>query len=571
MTVTRLRWFDLHRVSAWVFTGCVVIFAVVGRAVDDASHGGIGRTALYAACFGIMSWIVSSALFGWFDRLAESGVEQEENGESVLNSRIRTSQYWLDRRIPETFGSSIKRQGWLWWLAILVCWLPWFIVCWPGVMRDDTIAQFMQSAGYHPYYSQHPIFDTLVFGLFWSIGSAAHNLLLGMGLYILVQALAFALGVALVLSYLRKTGAARSVQLIVFLFFALCPAIAGAVPTMSKDSLHAVFLLPLSIIFVECCLTRGRVLKRIPVCVSLVVLIMLCALSKRTATLAIICSFIVLLVLVKGYRRRVFVCLVLAVILAQGVAEPLMERATRAEVTPGKEVMGWVMLPVARVQSVAPELISSQEKQDFAGTMDLQRAGATYTDYRVDETSWTINVDATVPQKMASMRSWLALGFHAPGEYIKAYGNLMLGWFYPQEGVFYGWNSEGLFTKSYMRQWDGFVVPPLKAEDVLHSMRGTDQKPSVLLHAAYLGQRIASDPKLNAHAYYATYIPLLLLIYGISRKRWIAMAAGAMLGFNVLVLYLSPLVFSWYLLPVVFILPLFLGVTACDDTILHEK
>lgn len=432
-------------------------------------------------------------------------------------------------------------------------------------MRDDTIAQFMQSAGYHWYYSQHPLFDTLLFGVFWNIGFAAHDLLLGLGLYVLVQTLAFAVGVALVLCYLGKLGAPRSLLLAVFLFFAFCPAIVGAVPTMAKDSLHAVFLLPLAIVFVEACRTRGAVLRRWPVAVAFVTLIVLCALSKRTATLAIICAFVVLAVLSKGYRARVLACLLVAVILAQGVVEPALEKITRAEVTPGKEVMGLVMLPVARVQSKFPERITPQERAALSGVMNVEEAGATYAGYRVDETSWTINNNASMRQKMQGIGAWISLGLRAPGEYVKAFGNLMLGWFYPQDGVFYGSDSDGLFTRQCMMQWNGFVHPSLTAEAVLHDMRGTSRKPPIIRSAARMGQKLASDPKWNAYAYYATYIPLMLLIYAMSRRRWLAAATGAMLGFNVLVLYLSPLVFSWYLLPVVFILPLFFGTTVCFD------
>lgn len=564
------RWFNHRDVSTWVFTCFIIAFVCIGRFVDDHSHGGLERSILYALAFGFAAWIVSSLIFHWFDRISSSKMENEKDVYSVsLGQRLVNVDYWMRRRAPITFTAGVKQYGCAWLVCVLLCWLPWLVVCWPGVMRDDTIAQFMQSAGYHRYYSQHPLFDTLIFGLFWNIGSAVHNLLLGMGLYIFVQALAFAAGVALVLCYLRKLGSPRSLLVAVFLFFAFCPAIVGAVPTMAKDSLHAVFLLPLSIVFIETCRTRGVVLSRWPVAVTMVTLIILCALSKRTATLAIICAFLVLVVISKGYRTRVISCLVVAIVLAQGVIEPGLEKVTHARITPGKEVMGLVMLPVARMQAENPEYLTSQERDALSEVMNVEEAGETYAGYRVDETSWTINNEASAQQKVRAIGAWISLGLRAPAEYIKAYGNLMLGWFYPQEGVFYGYDSDGLFNQQYMKQWDTFVASPLTAEDVLHDMRGTGNKPAIIQKAAVFGYQIASDPRLNAHAYYATYIPLLLLVYGVSRRRWLAVAAGSMLSFNVLVLYLSPLVFSWYLLPVAFILPLFFGVTACFDESEH--
>lgn len=105
---------------------------------------------------------------------------------------------------------------------------------------------------------------------------------------------------------------------------------------MAKDSLHTVFLLPLSIIYVEIFLTRGKVLHRRPVCVMLVLLVALCMLSKRTATVAILCAFCVLVASVKKNRLKVVASMIIAMVLAQGIIEPALVRVTHAEVSPGR-------------------------------------------------------------------------------------------------------------------------------------------------------------------------------------------------------------------------------------------
>lgn len=472
--------------------------------------------------------------------------------------------YWMTPTEPDTFGHVLRRDGWRWFVAIIACWLPWVLICLPGVVRDDTIAQFMQSSGNFPYYSQHPLFDTLVFGLFWRAGEALGGLKVGMSLYVAAQMLAFAAGVAIVLCFLRKRGAARSVLLATLLFFGFAPGIAGAVPTMAKDSIHAVFLLPLAVLFAEACLTRGRVLERIPFCVALVALIALAALSKRTSTMAIAVAFLVLIVMAKGWGRRLIaaVCLVLALVLAQGVVEPALEQATHAQISPSKEVMADVLQPIARVQRLHPERITPQEREALAGATDLEAAGHNYVEWRTDEVSWTVNPQATAGDKLRAIGAWVTIGLRNPGEYVKAYGNMTLGWYYPHGSAFYGWHSEGTFNPQYMVQWSGFVQPPATAEQVLGPLRGTDRKSPWRVQAGLLADRLQNYSARNALAYYATWLPLALLAYGLSRRRWRAVGAGVFLGAHVLVLYASPLAFVWYLLPVAFLLPLFAGVNA---------
>ncbi|MFR4831359.1 MAG: hypothetical protein ACLUA4_00775 [Bifidobacterium sp.] len=109
------------------------------------------------------------------------------------------------------------------WCDILLVALGYHVLALVSA-RDDTIAQFMQSSGYHFYYTQHPLFDTLVFGFFWELGFALHHVLLGLGIYVLVQTFSFAIGVMLVLCYLRKIGAARSLFVGYFSLLLSCPA-----------------------------------------------------------------------------------------------------------------------------------------------------------------------------------------------------------------------------------------------------------------------------------------------------------------------------------------------------------
>lgn len=80
-------------------------------------------------------------------------------------------------------------------LTIAIAWLPWLILTWPGSMRDDTLAQYLQSSGLHHYYTQHPLFDTLTFALFWHIGSALGSPLIGQALYAVTQAVLLAAGI----------------------------------------------------------------------------------------------------------------------------------------------------------------------------------------------------------------------------------------------------------------------------------------------------------------------------------------------------------------------------------------
>ena len=106
--------------------------------------------------------------------------------------------------------------------------------------------------------------------------------------------------------------------------------------------------------------------------------------------------------------------MIIAMVLAQGIIEPALVRVTHAEVSPGKEVMGLIMMPVARIQSISPERISPQERSALSSLLNIDKAGKTYTNYRIDETSWTINNEASIAQKIKGIGAWVSLGVHNP-------------------------------------------------------------------------------------------------------------------------------------------------------------
>ena len=154
-------------ISVWVFAFIIMLLVLIGRAVDDGSQGGSKRSLAYAAVFGLLSWLIAYLIFHWFDCLTGSRVENGDSASLPLRQRVMSVDYWAATQDAISFTTSIKKYGLVCLIGVIFCWLPWVITCWPGVMRDDTIAQFMQSSGYHFYYTQHPLFDTLVFGFFW--------------------------------------------------------------------------------------------------------------------------------------------------------------------------------------------------------------------------------------------------------------------------------------------------------------------------------------------------------------------------------------------------------------------
>lgn len=523
---------------------------------------------------------------------AHGGRSRQSKKHSKTYRSISAILSWLTARRPTTLSTSLRARFLPYLLTLAIAWLPWLILTWPGSMRDDTLAQYLQSSGLHNYYTQHPLFDTLTFGLFWHIGSALGSPLIGQALYTVTQAVLLAAGCALLLCYIRKIGSPRWLIGLGLVYLATNYVVVGAITTMGKDSLHAVFYLPLAVLFVEACLTRGSVLARRPVAFAFVILLFATIVSKRTAIIIVLCAGCCLLAVCtpKGARRRAFACLAVAIVVAQGVWTPLSAAATHANRSPGREVWGLVTQPVARLAHDDPSAIDKVQRRRLNAIMDLDWAAAGINPHRTDETFRTLREHPrpTTAQQLAALQVWAQLGLAHPTEYATAYAGVTRGWWDPRVNFAYPTDSDYLFTPSYLRQWASFLTEgawkhtsdgdadTVAAERLaaiehdLAPLRGTSDKPQWqknILRAIHRWARsdgrvgVRKGNLLTSMALYVTWIPLaagLALVVRPARRRYgPALAAYGLLAFTVLSLYASPVALFWYPIPVFLTLPLF--------------
>lgn len=523
---------------------------------------------------------------------AHGGRSRQSKKHSKTYRSISAILSWLTARRPTTLSTSLRARFLPYLLTLAIAWLPWLILTWPGSMRDDTLAQYLQSSGLHHYYTQHPLFDTLTFGLFWHIGSALGSPLIGQALYTVTQAVLLAAGCALLLCYIRKIGSPRWLIGLGLVYLATNYVVVGAITTMGKDSLHAVFYLPLAVLFVEACLTRGSVLARRPVAFAFVILLFATIVSKRTALIIVLCAGCCLLAVCtpKGARRRAFACLAVAIVVAQGVWTPLSAAATHANRSPGREVWGLVTQPVARLAHDDPSAIDKVQRRRLNAIMDLDWAAAGINPHRTDETFRTLREHPrpTTAQQLAALQVWAQLGLAHPTEYATAYAGVTRGWWDPRVNFAYPTDSDYLFTPSYLRQWASFLTEgawkhtsdgdadTVAAERLaaiehdLAPLRGTSDKPQWqknILRAIHRWARsdgrvgVRKGNLLTSMALYVTWIPLaagLALVVRPARRRYgPALAAYGLLAFTVLSLYASPMALFWYPIPVFLTLPLF--------------
>jgi len=119
--------------------------------------------------------------------------------------------------------------------GILLCWLPYFVIYYPGCLSGDSIVELMIQLGLRPMSDHHPVMHQLMVRLGLAVGGLFGSVSLGVAVYTLLQMLLMALAFALCLRYLKRAGAKKGMLTAAFLFYALYTINGYYSVTMWKD------------------------------------------------------------------------------------------------------------------------------------------------------------------------------------------------------------------------------------------------------------------------------------------------------------------------------------------------
>lgn len=147
--------------------------------------------------------------------------------------------WFLQAASSMTLTGSGYSYAWIPYMAALICflcWLPYFLYEYPGVMTPDSINQYAQVIGAYQLSNHHSIVHTALIGLFYKIGlSITQDIHTGLALYTIAQMVFMALSAGYVIRTLQKADVITPVVLLTIGFYALMPYNGAYAVTIWKD------------------------------------------------------------------------------------------------------------------------------------------------------------------------------------------------------------------------------------------------------------------------------------------------------------------------------------------------
>ena len=359
-------------------------------------------------------------------------------------------------------GSSTTHKWPGYWqgvVVILVCWLPFYLWSFPGIVTSDSTTQIIQAIN-HNYSNHHPVLQTWVIQGVMAITSAfSDSLNTAVAFYIILQCIVLALIYAYVVSTLCDYKVKPIICYAVLLYFAIMPYNVMMSLNMWKDTLFSGGFL----LFIICTWRIIQGSKGKDLLLLFLGGIILCML-RNNGWYAFIVSIPVIAVFF--WKKRKDACFVLIAILISAaiLRGPIFKKFNVL----GPNIVESLSIPMQQIANVISndKELTKEEEEIISAVVDIDKIKETYdcryADYIKNLVLSKGNTDAIVNDKAGFFKAWLQIGLRNPGLYLQAFVNQTEGYYNPDiqrwqytQGV---WNTQmPIYSRSLLPEGIGAI------------------------------------------------------------------------------------------------------------------
>lgn len=430
--------------------------------------------------------------------------------------------------------SSVSSKGLKWieshfyftaFIVIFACWIPYFLIFYPGSVPHDGYAQLNIFFGFWEKSNAHPYFSTLFMGAIMSIGRIINDNF-GVFFFIVVQSLICSAIYALVCKKIRDLGMPLWMSIGTVAFYALVPMWPAYSQALTKDTLFYAFFALYVVLFIEILKNREAVLYRN--LIFFTVISLLVCLFRNNGIYMLLPAGILLVFAMKKLNKIKVATAVLAMFLIYQAFSMLALPAMGVEKGPVREALSLPFQQTARYVRDHGDDVTEYEKQVIGKVLDYDNLAERYDPDTSDPVKNSSNVNASDAEILEYLSVWKDMLLRHPGTYIQATINNTYCYYYPFEN-----NDIMLAYQMYTKG------PPISTGDLdIHYVNDKTVIDSAKQYAQYwLDFPVIS---LLSNPGFYTWVIIVLIAVLLRRRKFAAMTALIAPLLNIAVCTASP-------------------------------
>ncbi len=338
-------------------------------------------------------------------------------------------------------------------IILFVCYLPYIIAFYPGILSPDPSNQIKQFYGIPTKYNDysvmldenvtitnhHPVLHTVILGGLTYFGKTIGSENFGVFIYSILQTLFLITLLSYTISYMKKLNTPiwfRIVSLLIYMFVPIYPLY--GMSTL-KDVIFAILVIFYIIKLFELirCANNKINIKEI---ITVIILMLFITLFRNNGIYLVLMSFPFLLIIDKQNRFKLLITLLIPIMSYYGFEKVLLPSL---KITPGsvREVLSIPFQQTARYVKYYPDDISEEDKNAIDKILTYDTLAKRYDPEKSDPVKNKYNKYATKDDLKNYFKAWIHGLVKHPNVYIEATLNNTYGYFYPDAKRWYVYYS----------------------------------------------------------------------------------------------------------------------------------
>jgi len=353
-------------------------------------------------------------------------------------------------------------------LLIVLLWMPYFLVFYPGNLPLDGFEAVQQALGVAPYESNHPVVFTVVLSVIIRTGMMIGDINFGIACFSLIQMLVLAAILSYTLYWMKAKGVPDWIIMLSGGFYALNPIIATFAVAVYKDTLFAGAFLLLMLILYDAYETGGKSLASVKGLAAVSALSLFLSLWRNGIAAGVCVILALLAICYRKYAKRLIPVYLVVLCLILIILGPVYDMAD----LPGSHAAESLGIPLQQIGYTLEQ--DGSVDPDSAAFLDelmpLSSWPEAYTPGGADGIKFHYLFDTEFLDENTGefLVTWLKLLPDNLESYVKAWLMNTLGYYHigtsgtavwydiiPAEGV----EEMGIYRTDLVQRWFGTDIP----------------------------------------------------------------------------------------------------------------
>ena len=313
--------------------------------------------------------------------------------------------------------------------VLLVFWLPYVLLCFPGNIPYDTGTSVLYSLGINQSNANNPYFQTFLFGAVYRLGVKMGSVSGVIFLYVLLQMFFYLVLLSHSLNLLEHWGTPGWIRLSLLLLYGVLPVFPCYALAMGKDSSFAPILLGIGLLMLEFYSdTESFLRNRRKMAVLTLLCILIGLLRNKGYLIGMLCVLACVILRMSRTRQLPWkLLLILPIILS---VEFLLPSALKVTEVDTKEFMSLPLQQTAYYVANYPEEVTERERAAISAVIDYDALNE-YVPGLADPVKGRFKTDVTRDNLADFWIVWMAQLKKHPAAYLKAFYHQTYAYYSP--------------------------------------------------------------------------------------------------------------------------------------------